>query len=459
MQNVIAIDQSKEVVAQAEFVLGTAQQDLILRVAIVYFDVLLAQFNMELAEAQKAAVSEQLAQAKRNFEVGVATITDTNEAQAKYDQIVAGEITTRNEYDNRMTALRAIIGRFPKELKRIGGELVPKAPEPNALDYWVELALKDNLSVRISQASYDIANLEVDRAKAGHYPTLDLVGSLGAQGSNGTVNTGVSSDSRSAAIGLQFAVPIYAGGGIESRVREAVALKEKDRQDLETSRRIALFNAQTGYSGVNSAVASVKAFEQALISAQTAYASNKLGTGSRRADQPRRAQYATDRVFDPARSRAGLFQLPDQPVAPQVAVGALTESDLEGSIASSRAERLRVFRSCPLITPEDARASLQMLAIARAMAALCASIGRLLARRSDTPEKLSASSLRRRRRVTGSDRGGPTPRRSSARATPTAGPRRPGARRETRAPPGASTRVAKDRSAIRRRRRRARPRC
>jgi outer membrane protein len=329
MQNVIAIDQSKEVVAQAEFVLGTAQQDLILRVAIVYFDVLLAQFNIELAEAQKAAVSEQLAQAKRNFEVGVATITDTNEAQAKYDQIVAAEITTRNEYDNRMTALRAIIGRFPKELKRIGAGLVPKAPEPNALDYWVERALKDNLSVRISQASYDIATLEVDRAKAGHYPTLDLVGSLGAQGSNGTVNSGVSSDSRSAAIGLQFAVPIYAGGAIESRVREAVALKEKYRQDLETSRRVALFNAQTGYSGVNSAVASVKAFEQALISAQTAYASNKLGqeVGVRTNLDVLNTQQT---VFSTRRDVAqAYFNFLTSQLRLRSAVGALTESDLE----------------------------------------------------------------------------------------------------------------------------------
>ena len=94
--------------------LNIAQQDLIVKVAVAYFDVLLAEFNIELAEAQKLAVSEQLAWAKRNFEVGVATIIDTNEAQAKYDQIVAAEIAARNEYDNRMTALRAIIGRTPK---------------------------------------------------------------------------------------------------------------------------------------------------------------------------------------------------------------------------------------------------------------------------------------------------------------------------------------------------------
>ena len=328
-QNTIAYDQSKEVVAQAEWVLGTSQQDLILRVATAYFDVLLAEFSIELAVAQKAAVSEQLAQAKRNFEVGVATITDTNEAQAKYDQIVATEITTRNDFDNKITALRAIIGRFPKELKKLGQGFEPKPPEPNTLDYWVDRALKDNLSVRIAQANYDIATLEVDRARAGHYPTVDLVASYGAQGSNGSVNTGVSSDSRSGLIGVQVAVPIYAGGGIESRVREAVALREKSRQDLEGARRGALFGAQTGFSGVNSAVAAVRAFEQALVSAQTAYASNKLGqeVGVRTNLDVLNTQ---QNVFSTRRDLAqAYFNYLTGYLRLKAAVGALTEADLE----------------------------------------------------------------------------------------------------------------------------------
>ncbi len=182
-QNLIAYDQAKAFVTQADSALGIAQQELIIRVAVTYFDILLAQFNIELAESQKKAVSEQLAQAKRNFEVGVATITDTHEAQAKYDAIVAQEITVRNEYDNRLTALRAIIGRYPKELKKLGGELVPALPEPNVAEYWVDRALKENLNVQIAQYNFDIATLEVDRAKAANYPTVDLVASYGGQGS------------------------------------------------------------------------------------------------------------------------------------------------------------------------------------------------------------------------------------------------------------------------------------
>src|SRR5438874_3687951 len=166
-QNVVALDQAKQQVNQSNDVLELARQDLILRVATAYFDVLLAQFNIELADSQKKAVVESLAQAKRNFEVGVATITDTNEAQAKYDQIVAQEILTRNDLDNKRTALRAIIGRFPQALKKLGPGFDPPLPSPNQLDYWVDHALADNLQVRIAGYNFDIATLEVDRQRAG----------------------------------------------------------------------------------------------------------------------------------------------------------------------------------------------------------------------------------------------------------------------------------------------------
>jgi outer membrane protein len=276
-QNYVAVSQAEATVAQADHSLATSQQDLILRVAQAYFDVLLAQFSVELVESQKAAVSEQLAQAKRNFEVGVATITDTNEAQAKYDQIVATEIATRNDLDNKLTALRAIVGRVPGELKRLGQAYVPKLPEPNNAEYWVNRALSENLAVRIAQSNFDIATLEVERQRAGHLPTLDVVGSFGNSTATGSFNTEFGINSRTATIGLAFALPIYQGGFVNSKIREALALQDRARQDLEVARRNALFTAQTGYAGVVSAAASVAAFEQALKSAQVAYESNKLG--------------------------------------------------------------------------------------------------------------------------------------------------------------------------------------
>jgi len=276
-QNVALYDQAKQQVTQSDYTLVIAQQDLIIRTAVAYFDVLLAEFNVELAAQQKLAVAEQLAQAKRNFEVGTATITDTNEAQAKYDQIVATEIQALNDLDRRRTALRAIIGRFPRSLTRVGRGFDPDPPKPNTLDYWVDKAVTDNMNVRFQQANYQIAVLEVERAKAGHYPTLDLVASYGGQASNGGVSVGVRSNSLQGLVGVQLNIPIYTGGFVNSRVREAIALQDKSRQDLETARRTAITNAQDGFSGVNSAVASVKANEQAVQSAEVALQSNKLG--------------------------------------------------------------------------------------------------------------------------------------------------------------------------------------
>ncbi len=275
--NQVAYSQAVQQVEQADFSLAAARQDLILRVATAYFDILLAQFNVEVTESQKAAVSEQLAQAKRNFEVGVATITDTNEAQARYDAIVAQEISAQNDLDNKRTALRAIIGHFPQDLKRLGTGLEPTLPSPNALETWVDRALADNLNVKIARYNADIATLEIERQRAGRLPTVDLVASANAQYGSGSLNTGFANDQRQAAIGLALNVPLYQGGLTESRVREALALQENARQNLEVARRNALFNAQTGFAGVTSAVASVKAFEQALVSAQTAYESNRTG--------------------------------------------------------------------------------------------------------------------------------------------------------------------------------------
>jgi outer membrane protein len=239
--------------------------------------VLLAQFNIELVQAQKAAVSEQLAQAKRNFEVGVATITDTNEAQAKYDQIVASEISTQNDYDNKVAALRAIINRVPGNLAKLAQNFDPTPPEPANAQFWNDLALRSNTSVEVAQSTLDIATLEIDHQRAGHLPTLDLVASYGGQWGNGSTNVGGEYNVKSTSVGLQLTIPIYQGGYVNSKVREAYALQDNARAQLESARRTALYNSQTGYSGLTSAVASIKAVAQAVKSAEVAYESNKLG--------------------------------------------------------------------------------------------------------------------------------------------------------------------------------------
>jgi outer membrane protein len=173
--------------------------------------------------------------------------------------------------------LRAIIGRFPADLKRLGPGFEPALPSPNTLDAWVDRALADNLAVRIARYNADIATLEIERQRAGRLPTVDLVASANAQGFNASVNANAAGEQHQVAIGLALTVPLYQGGFVDSKVREALALQENARQNLEVARRNALFGAQTGFSGVTSAAASVKAFEQALRSAQSAYESNKTG--------------------------------------------------------------------------------------------------------------------------------------------------------------------------------------
>lgn len=280
-QNQIGYDQAKQQVSQADYVLASAQQDLIVRVAQAYFNVLLAQFTIELTASQKAAVSENLAQAKRNFEVGTATITDTNDAQAKYDQIVAQEISVRNDLENALAALRAIIGRLPRDLKRFDRKFQPEPPTPNALEPWVDKAVRENLQVRIAQANLDIATLEVDRQRAGHYPTLDLVASFNQNYAGGGASTNLaanfSTDYRLGLIGVQLNLPIYQGGAVDSRVRQAIANQDATRQNLEAARRSAQLLAQNSFAGVTNGVAQVKALDQALASAQVSYESNKLG--------------------------------------------------------------------------------------------------------------------------------------------------------------------------------------
>jgi len=328
-QNVIALDQARRTVEQADYTLAVSQQDLIIRVTVAYFDVLLAEVNVELAEAQKRAVSEQLAQARRNFEVGVATITDTNEAQARYDSIVAQEIAARNDLDNRRTALRAIIGRMPGALKRLGPAFEPTLPQPNVLEHWLDRAVADNLAVRIAGYNLDVATLEIDRARAGHLPTVDLVASLGQNWGSGSLANDFRFDSRTAQIGVALNVPIYQGGFVDSRVRETIALQENARQNLEVARRAGQSNAQVGFAGVNSAAASVKAFEQALRSAETALASNRLGqeVGVRTNLD---VLNVTQQLFQVRRDLAqAYFNYLISVLRLKASVGSLTEQDLE----------------------------------------------------------------------------------------------------------------------------------
>ncbi|TAN55878.1 MAG: channel protein TolC [Betaproteobacteria bacterium] len=276
-QNFIQYDQAGYQVKQAEAVFSQAGQDLIVRVAQAYFDVLASEDTLALVRAQKAAISEQLAQAKRNFEVGTATITDTHEAQARFDLAAAQEIAAQNDLDAKKRALQLLTGKEYATLKPLRAEVKLSPPEPSRMDDWVGLAEKQSYPVQIQELAAEIAQLEVQRNAAGHHPTLDLVASYGWTSQTGSQLTTAGSNLTTGTLGLQLGLPLYAGGAISSREREAAAIFEKSRQDLENARRSAALATRQSYLAVINGVAQVGALEQALVSSQSALDSNKLG--------------------------------------------------------------------------------------------------------------------------------------------------------------------------------------
>jgi len=276
-QNLVQYEQAGYQVLQAETQYLLAGQDLIVRVAQAYFDVLAAQDSVAFIRAQKTSITEQLAQAKRNFEVGTATITDTHEAQSRFDLSISQEIAAENDLELKRRVLQQLIGKFPAELAPLRSALQLSPPQPNSMNQWVESAQAQNLSVRVQEAAAEIAALEVTRNRAGRYPTVDVVGQIGRSASGSNQLSGVGNDQTFSAVGLQLAVPFYAGGAIDSRVREALANQDRARSDLENTRRSAALSARQSFLGVTNGMAQVRALEQALISSEAALASNRLG--------------------------------------------------------------------------------------------------------------------------------------------------------------------------------------
>ncbi|HXU43523.1 MAG TPA: TolC family outer membrane protein [Burkholderiales bacterium] len=276
-QSLLQYEQGEYQVRQAEATFALAYQDLVIRVAQAYFDGLAATDTLNLVRAQKAAISEQLAQAKRNFEVGTATITDTHEAQARFDLSAAQEIAAINDLESKQRSLQQLTGKVYTELKHLRLDIKLSPPNPKDMESWVQLAEKQNYTVQQQEAAGEVARREARRASAAHRPTLDIVGTVGQSTDTGTATTAVGRDINSASIGLQLSLPIYQGGSLSSKEREAAALSLKARDDLENSRRQAALTARQTYLAVINGIAQVGALEQALISSQSALDSNRLG--------------------------------------------------------------------------------------------------------------------------------------------------------------------------------------
>lgn len=270
-------NQAQASVRIAEAALLGAKQELITRTAQAYFDVLLAQDTLTSIAAQKAAISEQLAQSKREFEVGTKTIVDTNEAQARFDQVLALEAVAQGDVLIKKSALQSVTGLAPKAFARLGDKPKIAPALPSNPDTWASRALEAAIPVQTAEISRDIAKFEVSRAKSANAPTLDLTASLNATRNMGSASSNNKTTTHLASLGLAFNYPIYSGGALDSRTREAAALLEKSQFDLESARRTAAQSARQAYYGLNYGVAQITALESAERSSLTLLDSTKLG--------------------------------------------------------------------------------------------------------------------------------------------------------------------------------------
>lgn len=275
--NRLTYEQGQKSVIVGQAVLQSAEQDLIVRVSQAYFDVLAAQDAVTFVEAQKTAVAEQLAAAKRNFEVGTSTITDTREAQARYDLVIAQEIAADNDLKVKRIALDQLVGRDNTQPDPLAPPMVLPALQQGNVDAWVEQAIANHPQLRQSALALEVAQLETRKAQAAELPTLDLNGSYGMARNDGSASSRNDSRTNVATIALAFNMPLFSGYSTQNRIRETLSLEEKARTDLEAARRTISQNVRATYFGVLSGQGQTKALEAAQASSQSALEANQLG--------------------------------------------------------------------------------------------------------------------------------------------------------------------------------------
>lgn len=271
----LALAQAGDQVRQSEAEFRQVEQELILRLAQAYFDVLLAEDNVSLAQEQKVAIAEQLKQAKRYFEAGVGTVTDINDAQARYDTIVAQEIAARNTLEVKVRALEQVVGGTHRSLDRLGPRLALEKPLPEKVDEWIDFSLANNPQLKAKEAALEVAEKDVGKSAAAHLPTLDLIA-----GRSQVVNPSyslVDNTNWTSSVGIQLAVPLFTGGTTQGRVDQSRAVRERTRYELESVKRSTILSTRQEFLNVDSGVAQVKALEQAVKSNEVALYSARRG--------------------------------------------------------------------------------------------------------------------------------------------------------------------------------------
>ena len=263
------VAQAQLQIARAEVELAVARQDLAISVAEAWFGILTAKETLRFIAAQKQAIAEQLAAARRNFEVGASTITDTHEAQARFDLVVAQELAAQGDLQNRLKFLEQLVGQAVIPEQQLAQPVRLPDPQPREVTAWVDQAESEALPVQAALLGLDIARIEARKAQSGKSPSVDLVAGLSRTHSTGhTTNSSVA---------VQFSMPLYDGGLTASRSRETAALEEQAIQRLEAARRNSGRSAREAWQAVLTGLAQVQALEAAEVSSRSALEANRLG--------------------------------------------------------------------------------------------------------------------------------------------------------------------------------------
>ena len=279
------LDIARGQVTQADATYNIAYQDFLVRVAGGYFSVLTAQDGVIFAEAEEKALQRQFEQAEQRFEVGLTAVTDVHEARASYDNARARAIVSRNFLADTKEALVELTGQYFDDYDPLQEVLPLVTPIPENAEEWVDIAMQYNPTVVSAHMGVEIADANVRLQRSGHYPTLDLVGSLSQFTNNKSALRGdageilattdvVNDDKR---IGLQLIVPIYQGGLITSRTRQARYLLNAVNEDLDQRQRAVVRNTKNAYRAVIAGIEQVGAFGQAMISAESALEATQAG--------------------------------------------------------------------------------------------------------------------------------------------------------------------------------------
>ena len=268
------IGQARAEVRRAEAEYTAAQQDLMLQVSQAYLGALGAQDNVELAQAERSAISQQLDVAEGRLSAGLGTITEVHDARARFELAEANALAAQDQLRDSLEALGELTGEDNESLKTLKTEIPTVRPQPEDQEQWVDTAEKQNLTILASQATYDASRKQVQVQRSGHFPSLSLFGKISDSESSPAMPT---TDGRNDSVGIQLTVPIFQGGYVSASTSQAAHLREAARQQLEASRRNTKRQTRSAYAGVISGIQRVAALKQAVVAGESALEAKQTG--------------------------------------------------------------------------------------------------------------------------------------------------------------------------------------